>query len=147
MYSFAKLSDTWPRVLAPYEWNDDAYDNNYAKVTNLKTQNSNLKILLAVGGWTHGVAKFRDMAATATTREQFISHAITFLRDRNFDGLDLDWEFPVAEDKENFASLCQVSLYNLAVSFRFQMVSSPVMVWKLYKELDNAWPRHDHVKN
>ncbi|XP_072026568.1 chitotriosidase-1-like isoform X1 [Amphiura filiformis] len=106
MYSFAKL-DGWPRVLAPYEWNDDAYDNNYDKVIGLKNQNPDLKVFLALGGWTHGVQKFREMAATATSRQQFINHAITFLRIRNFDGLDLDWEYPIAEDKERFTLLCE----------------------------------------
>ncbi|XP_072026284.1 chitotriosidase-1-like [Amphiura filiformis] len=106
MYSFAKL-DGWPRVLTPYDWHDDANDNNYAKVTGLKNQNPNLKVFLALGGWTHGVQKFQEMAATATSRQQFINHAITFLRNRNFDGLDLDWEFPTAGDKEMFTLLCE----------------------------------------
>jgi GH18 family chitinase len=32
--------------------------DNYQKVVKLKLQNPDLKISLAIGGWTHGVEKF-----------------------------------------------------------------------------------------
>lgn len=31
-----------------------------------------------------------------------------FVRKYNFDGLDMDWDFPEAEDKKNFADLLTV---------------------------------------
>jgi chitinase len=48
---------------------------------------------------------FSALSATPTTRSVFINSAIAFVRKRNFDGLDLDWEYPVAGDKANYASL------------------------------------------
>ena len=55
------------------------------------------------------------MSATAANRQEFVSSAINWLRDNNFDGLDLDWEYPAhagqggrPEDKANFALLLQV---------------------------------------
>lgn len=46
------------------------------------------------------------MSATRYSRQTFIYSAIPFLRDRNFDGLDMDWEYPKGgEDKKNFVLL------------------------------------------
>ena len=46
------------------------------------------------------------MSATRYTRQTFIYSAIPFLRKRNFDGLDMDWEYPKgSDDKKNFVLL------------------------------------------
>jgi GH18 family chitinase len=46
------------------------------------------------------------MSATRYARQTFIYSAIPFLRDRNFDGLDMDWEYPKgSDDKKNFVLL------------------------------------------
>ena len=118
IFAFAKLSDSLTNRLEPYEWNDESTDSNvgnYEAVNNLKQANPSLKTLLAVGGWTHGTAKFTHMVETAERRQVFIQDAIQFLRQRNFDGLDLDWEFPGAAtrgspaiDKQRFTLLVQV---------------------------------------
>ncbi|KAH9488748.1 hypothetical protein Btru_059333 [Bulinus truncatus] len=52
------------------------------------------------------------MSSTPETRKIFIDHAVQFLRERNFDGLDLHWEFPVhryvsTKDKIFFTLLVQ----------------------------------------
>ena len=53
-----------------------------AQIVRWKDTNADLKILLAVGGWTHGSAPFTDMVSTEAKRTTFINHAITFLRDK-----------------------------------------------------------------
>ena len=67
-----------------------------------------------MGGWTWS-NRFSDVAATAATREVFANSAVDFLRKYNFDGVDLDWEYPVSggldgnskrpEDKQNYTLL------------------------------------------
>jgi len=112
IYTFAGLGyDNKIRSLDP--WNDlrDNYGKGaFERFTNLKQQNGKLKTLLAIGGWNEGSIKYSSMAASPETRRIFIDSVVEFLDKYNFDGLDLDWEYPAArrgkgEDKGNFASL------------------------------------------
>jgi len=87
--------------------------DNYQKVVKLKLQNPDLKISLAIGGWTHGVDKFTQLVDNTADMNTFAGNVITYLRNINFDGLDLDWEYPAhrgspPEDRERFTELCQV---------------------------------------
>jgi chitinase len=83
----------------------------------LKAKNPHLKVAISIGGWT-GSGKFSDIALTDSTRERFTASAIDlFIRQYPglFDGIDIDWEFPVAggmegnverlADKTNFTLL------------------------------------------
>jgi len=111
-YSFATMKGN---QLAAYEWNDDDEEwmvGMYTRFTNMKMQNPEIKMLLAVGGWNFGTAKMTAMLATPENRKEFVDTSIIYLRDRNFDGLDLDFEYPGSrgsppEDKHRFTLLCQ----------------------------------------
>ena len=48
------------------------------------------------------------MSASQATRATFIKSAIAFARKYNFDGIDIDWEYPQIEDKANHAALIKV---------------------------------------
>lgn len=88
----------------------------YQRVVGLKAKNPKLKVLLAIGGWSFGTAKFKKMAETRFSRQTFIFSAIPFLRKYSFDGLDMDWEYPKSSDKENFVAL----LKELRQGFEFE---------------------------
>ncbi|XP_053406596.1 probable chitinase 10 [Mercenaria mercenaria] len=104
IYSFAKLENN---ELALTEWNDE---DLYAEFNGLKSQNPNLKTLVATGGWNAGSKVYSDMVSDEYKRKQFAKSSVEFLRGYGFDGLDLDWEYPALrggkpEDRENFIEL------------------------------------------
>jgi chitinase len=90
---------------------------NFEELAKLKAGNPHLKLAISIGGWT-GSGKFSDVALTDSSRQLFAQSAIdVFIRQYPglFDGIDIDWEFPVAGgmkgnverpvDRENFTLL------------------------------------------
>ncbi|CAI5992630.1 unnamed protein product [Closterium sp. NIES-65] len=60
----------------------------------LKDTNPAIKTLLSIGGYSAGTTAFVNAASSPSSRSAFIQSAIILARSYNFDGLDLDWEFP-----------------------------------------------------
>ena len=53
--------------------------------------------MIAAGGWT-GSGRFSDVALTAESRRKFAQSAVDVVIRRSpglFDGIDIDWEYPV----------------------------------------------------
>ncbi|ESO84067.1 hypothetical protein LOTGIDRAFT_108497, partial [Lottia gigantea] len=93
LYAFGKLVGT---QIQDIEWNDQTIQ---AEVIALKNTNPNLKVLLAIGGWTADNSQYVNLVASQTNMVTFSSNAISYLRQRGFDGLDLDWEYPGNTDR------------------------------------------------
>ncbi|MFC9778583.1 glycosyl hydrolase family 18 protein [Paenibacillus chitinolyticus] len=68
---------------------------NLKKLAQLKTKNPKLKLFFSIGGWTWS-NQFSNTAADATARQNFATSAVSLLRQYNFDGIDIDWEYPNA---------------------------------------------------
>ena len=76
--------DTW----------DQPYAGTYNQLNNvLRAQHPHIKTLISVGGWTWS-GKFSDVALTEESRSVFAESCLDFIRTYNFDGVDIDWEYP-----------------------------------------------------
>lgn len=65
----------------------------YERVTAYKKKG--LKVSLALGGWNDSQGdKYSRLVNNPAARARFIRHALEFLEKYDFDGLDLDWEYP-----------------------------------------------------
>jgi len=60
---------------------------------NNSVHNAGKKILLAFGGWGQSDG-FAPMAADSIARSNFINNVVEMISDNDYDGIDLDWEFP-----------------------------------------------------
>lgn len=114
------LFDSWADVEYRSDWNTQKpYWGNFRQLYDLKQQYPHLKTLISVGGWTLSDT-FSAMASNAAARANFIRQCIQMCEKYNFDGIDLDWEYPGfvdhnghPEDKQNFTLLLQ-ELYQAA---------------------------------
>ncbi len=116
IFAFAKINKD--SELEAFEWNDESTSwskGMYQRTVELKTQNKDLKVLLAVGGWNHNSLPFSNMVVDDELRAKFITKTIDFLIKNQLDGLDIDWEYPAnrdtqdrPDDKYYFTILCRV---------------------------------------
>lgn len=100
----------------PGDADGQAFYGNYNQLLKLKQKYPHLKTLISVGGWSWS-EKFSDVALTDASRTAFADSAVAFIVKYGFDGVDIDWEYPVAggeadnikrpEDKQNFTLLMQ----------------------------------------
>ncbi|XP_022662425.1 chitinase-3-like protein 1 [Varroa destructor] len=113
IYGFAGLGFD-NRIKSLDSWND--LKENYGRgaferfTTNLKAKNPRLKTIIAIGGWNEGSIKYSAMAESPSSRKIFVDSVVEFCKKYNFDGLDMDWEYPASrggksKDKQNFLAL------------------------------------------
>ncbi|MBM3980166.1 MAG: glycoside hydrolase family 18 protein [Planctomycetes bacterium] len=123
-YAFAKivngecaLFDSYAAIDKAYPgdtWEPGALRGNFKQLQLLKKKHPHLKTLISVGGWTLS-SPFSDLATTDPGRKKFASSCVAFMTKYGFDGVDIDWEYPVGggletnktrpEDKANYTLL------------------------------------------
>lgn len=108
MYSFIVLDEKTLEIKVHDQWGD-VDQKGFEKFTNLKKRNSSLKTMVAIGGWVDsqdGSRKYSKLVSDPKNIQAFTKAAVEFLQKYNFDGLDLDWEYPSStRDKKGFANL------------------------------------------
>jgi len=73
-----------------------------------KLKASNNKVLISFGGYNAGSTYFGPVAATDASRKTFANNVLQFVKANNFDGVDIDWEYPeTADEKQNYVLLLQ----------------------------------------
>lgn len=109
-YAFANITDDLNIAFA-----DESNDlQNFESLRNLKNNNKNLRTLISIGGWDYS-KYFSDAALNENNREVFAQNCLNFILKHGFDGVDIDWEYPVSgglstnvyrvEDKQNYTLL------------------------------------------
>jgi len=67
----------------------------------------NVKVILSVGGWGWD-SQFEQAAASPGTRRAFVQNLVKIVDQFHFDGVDIDWEYPIAgESSQHFLALLQ----------------------------------------
>lgn len=98
-YAFGTIDpDTFEVKLASTE-----EENLIKRLARLKTQDPDLKVFIALGGWSYNdpgptETTFSDLAASEEAQKKFFKSLISFLSTYNLDGVDLDWEYPGPDD-------------------------------------------------
>ena len=88
---------------------------NFAGILELKTLHPQLRTLISLGGQAGDVSGFTTSAASPAARRALVASCIDLFVKGHlapgveapglFDGLNIDWEFPLAADRENFTAL------------------------------------------
>jgi chitinase len=111
-------TDTWADTEFPYPGDSpsERIRGNFKQLALLKQANPNLQILMTVGGWEHS-AYFSNIALTPESRVRFAQSCVAFMQEYHFDGIDIDWRYPVQggaegnitrpEDTANFTLLLE----------------------------------------
>jgi len=92
-----KIGDPYAAIekLYPGDSWDQPYAGTYNQLNNvLRAKHPHIRTLISVGGWTWS-GRFSDVALTESSRGLFAESCVEFIRSYNFDGVDIDWEYPV----------------------------------------------------
>ena len=111
VYSFVVLNPK-TRVMKIHDNWLDVQLGNMKKFTDLRKKFPGVKFMVALGGWNDSrkPGLYSTLLASSTKRAAFVAHAVDFLQRWGFDGLDLDYEYPVEvggvrSDKAGFTAL------------------------------------------
>lgn len=109
------LTDAWADenlLLGPMIWWPDPHNDSTKSLPYLAHQ-AGVKVLPSIGGWTLSF-NFPGIAADPVKRLNFANSCVELINTYNFDGIDLDWEYPgyepnggTPDDKQNFTFLLQ----------------------------------------
>ena len=131
IYSFAGISPNGE--MEPYNGIVDEV-GLYEEFNDLKTTNNGgLSTLIAVGGWNLDQSLFVNAASSSVSRERFALSVVKFLGMYNFDGLDLDWEYPATrqgtpQDYANYPLLVQAIRQAMNASGREYLLTMAIPI-------------------
>lgn len=113
------------------------------RIGTMKLLQPDLKIWVALGGWAFNdpgptQTTFSDVAASEANTDTFLSSLVKLMDKFNFDGVDIDWEYPVAsdrhgrgEDYENIVTFTKKLRERMDKSRRGVSIALPASYWYL----------------
>ncbi|KAL6428645.1 hypothetical protein ACFW04_007925 [Cataglyphis niger] len=114
IYTFVGItSDGGVKVLDGWQ---DLTDNwgkgGFQRFNKLREQSPGTKTLIAIGGWNEGSARYSEVMSDPVRRSRFAKNIVEFVEKYDFNGFDLDWEYPnqrggKPEDVQNFVRLLE----------------------------------------
>lgn len=155
------LGDPWADVDKPMgddDWNTPLR-GNFHQLQILKAAHPGLQTLISVGGWTWS-SGFSAVASTEASRAKFAASCVKFMKDYDFDGIDVDWEYPVGgglqpgvpADKHNYTLLLQelraeLDAQGVADSAHYLLsIAAPAGPSTIeHLEVDQIHPYLDHI--
>ncbi|ERT00776.1 hypothetical protein HMPREF1624_02009 [Sporothrix schenckii ATCC 58251] len=100
-FAFASIDPATFTVVPAANTDSDLYQRLQA----IKTRDLGLQTWISIGGWTFNDddqptrTTFSDLAASATNQEAFFASLLQFMQTWGFTGVDIDWEYPEAPDR------------------------------------------------
>ncbi len=126
IYAFANIEDGYIAIGDEYadveryyegdNWHEDSLRGSFRQLLILKENFPHIKTLISIGGaeWSR---EFSNVALTQQSRSGFALSCIEFIQEYGFDGIDIDWEYPVSggnednyrrpEDRRNYTLLLE----------------------------------------
>jgi len=92
--SFADIEHLYPTV----NIEEEEILGSFGQLIKLKRINPELKVIISIGGWGRS-EYFSSLSSTKRGREKVAKSAIKFMQRYHFDGIEIDWQFPI-----NFSS-------------------------------------------
>lgn len=95
-----KFSDEWCDIQLPMVSPRDPtkkVEGNLQQLFQMKQMNRNLKVIMSIGGW--GTSHlFQAVMADESRFNNFVNTCLFFIEEYGFDGVDIDWEYPLAHE-------------------------------------------------
>lgn len=89
---------------------NDGDEDYWTEFTALKKKKSSLKTYLSIGGWDLGGEIWSNLCRFPGTRSAFIKSVVSTMKKYDFDGIDIDWEYPAAEDRGMYPSFSWIDI-------------------------------------
>ena len=74
-----------------------------------KAHKDGCKVYIAIGGWSYKdvplVSTFETVSANDPLRQKFIGNIMSIVEEYDFDGVELDWEYPSKASEKNYEKL------------------------------------------
>ncbi|XP_055385952.1 probable chitinase 10 isoform X2 [Condylostylus longicornis] len=126
IYAFANLVNN---TVAPSD-PADADQTFYLDFNKIKSKNPQVKTLISINQRPNTTeSNYSNLVKDPERRQEFISNLIDFIKINNFDGVDIDWQFPgeASDDKENFAQFLK-EIKSKFLEDSIEMNSQPLLL-------------------